>query len=80
MDYRQIMAYKYISFLKQNRTHKQAESIYNQRIKIRLIYEKFSKFNYRNCPICNNDDYKERKRERHVKVERTRNFSIRYYW
>lgn len=63
------MAYKYISFLKQNRTHKQAESIYNQRIKeSRLIYEKFSKeFNYRNCPICNNDDYKElEKRERHV--------------
>jgi len=50
---------KYISFLKENRTKKQAVEIYDQRIKDSSdVYERFSAdFYTRDCPVCGSDHH-----------------------
>nr|VFJ60535.1 MAG: Methyltransferase domain-containing protein [Candidatus Kentron sp. DK] len=49
-----MSAFKYISFLKENRTREKAEDIYNQRISdARDVFDMFkSEFIERDCPIC----------------------------
>ena len=49
----------YISFVSENRSIETAKKIYDQRIDdANLIYKLFSEnFYYRNCPICNCNEY-----------------------
>ncbi len=52
---------EYVSFLKENRTIRQAQTIYNQRISdSEEVFEKFSaEFYNRPCPFCGHDDFHE---------------------
>jgi 2-polyprenyl-3-methyl-5-hydroxy-6-metoxy-1,4-benzoquinol methylase len=54
---------KYVKF-DTNRILEEATAIYKQRIEdAKIVFRKFSEhFIYRNCPICNEDDYERKKR------------------
>ena len=66
---------RYVSFLKENRTKKQAIKIYNQRIKDSSeVFKKYSSSFYkRSCPICGNTKTKkETKFNKEPKNRRTK--------